>query len=169
MLAFIKSFSSGYNTLWAGRSLGIWTAVEMDVAIICCCLPPLRPLIARALTRLKLDRGLERGRSYLSSLLGTSSSNETEKTQQQQPKQRQHENSNTSATCPSTLSYSSPVSGMATPEPMGENKEDKTLTSWLSMTQTIYEDEDDDVEANMGRSYSGRMRNDNYRFVGSAL
>lgn len=167
MFAFIKSFSSSqYNTLWAGHSLGIWTAVEMDVAIMCCCLPPLRPLIARALTRMKFDRGLERGRSYLSSLLGTRSSNEAEKTQRQQ---RQQENSNTSATCPSTLSYSSPVSGMATPDPMGENKEDKTLTSWLSMTQTIYEDEDGDVEANMGRSNSDRMRNENYGFVGSAV
>ena len=83
------------------------------------------------------------------------------------PQQKGH--SNTSAICPSTLSYSSPVSGMATPDPTGENKEDKTLTSWLSMTQTIYEDEDDDcgdVEANTGRN---RIRTDDYRLVGSTV
>ena len=160
MLAFIKAFSSDYNTVWAGRSLGIWTAVEMDVAIICCCLPPLRPLVARILTRMKLDKGLDRSRSYLSSLLGPRS--------EKAEKSQQGDNSNISANCPSSMSYSSPVSGMATPDPSTESKEDKTLTSWLSMTQTIYEDEDDacDVEANIGRS---RIDNDDDRFATSAV
>ena len=163
MLAFIKSFSSNYNTVWAGRSLGIWTAVEMDVAIICCCLPPLRPLVSRAITRTSLDKGLEQSRSYLSNLFRTDSAilNKTQR----------EEGTKDSAGCPSSMLSSLPVSGTATPDPKSESGEDKITTSWLSMTETIYENEGEDENdfLNNQAFACGRIGTDNHRFVGSAV
>ena len=56
----------------------MWTAIEMDVAIICCCLPPLRPLAARLWRKLRQSKRVERsfrfvssGISGLSSFIGT--------------------------------------------------------------------------------------------------
>ena len=35
------------DLMWGNRSLGVWSAIETNVAIVCCCLPPLRPLLGR--------------------------------------------------------------------------------------------------------------------------
>ena len=69
MLAFTLAFRDGtYNLVWGGRSIAIWTAIEMNVAIICACLPPLRLLIVRLfLSRTRLSKSAERSRTFFSS------------------------------------------------------------------------------------------------------
>ena len=69
MLAFIRAFGDGtYNLVWAGRSVAIWTAIEMNIAIICACLPPLRLLIMHFFSSTtKLGKSVNRSRSVISS------------------------------------------------------------------------------------------------------
>ena len=63
MLAFIRAFGDGtYNLVWAGRSVAIWTAIEMNVAIVCVCLPPLRLLVMRLVS----SNSVSRSRSFIS-------------------------------------------------------------------------------------------------------
>ena len=45
---------NNYDLIWGGRSLGVWSAIEMNVAIVCCCLPPLRPLLGKISSKLGL-------------------------------------------------------------------------------------------------------------------
>ena len=68
MLAFIRAFGDGtYNLVWGGRSVAIWTAIEMNVSIICACLPPLRLLIMRLFSsRMRLGKSADRSRSFVS-------------------------------------------------------------------------------------------------------
>lgn len=75
MLAFIRAFGDGtYNLVWGGRSIGIWTAIEMNVAIICACLPPMRLLIMRLFSsRTRLSKSVERSRSFVSNKIISSS------------------------------------------------------------------------------------------------
>ena len=69
------------------------------------------------------------------------------------------------------MSYSSPVSGMATPEPKLMSTEDKSATSWLSMTQTIYDNEEDEDDGFLnGRNMAdGGISDDHQRAIGSAV
>ncbi|TGZ76694.1 hypothetical protein EX30DRAFT_399101 [Ascodesmis nigricans] len=41
-----------YDVTWEGYTIWLWTAVEIDLGIICCSIPPLRPLIRRHFPRI---------------------------------------------------------------------------------------------------------------------
>ena len=75
MLSFIRAFRDRtYILVWGGRSIGIWTAIEMNIAIICACLPPLRPLVIRIISaKSKLRNGIEWSRSFVSCRFNSSS------------------------------------------------------------------------------------------------
>ncbi|KAI1802948.1 hypothetical protein F4811DRAFT_364769 [Daldinia bambusicola] len=47
-----SSGSTAKDPSASGLSVGIWSGVELDLAIICACLPTLRPMVARAFPRL---------------------------------------------------------------------------------------------------------------------
>ena len=61
-------------TRWAGLSVGNWSAIEMNVAIVCCCLPPLRPLATRLWRKVQQGKRLEHSRRFISSRLSGLSS-----------------------------------------------------------------------------------------------
>ena len=53
---------------FGGRHLTEWLVVEATIAIICSCLPTLRPLIVRMFSKIKLDRKTpQKLRTYMAS------------------------------------------------------------------------------------------------------
>lgn len=54
LLGVIQAFTGGeYDLVWGGQPIMVWMSLEIHLAIVCCCLPPLRPLAARLSSNLK--------------------------------------------------------------------------------------------------------------------
>ena len=150
--AFIESFDGSLNLEWGGFSVGVWTAIEMNTAIICCCLPPLRPAIARLWSRIEASKGMNRARNYLSGLFGTmlssttttapatatTSSSATGKSQDSpDSKESKDSEEGRRVAVPMSLSLTSAsvVGHLASDEKRSGNK---TSMSWLSVGKTSY-------------------------------
>jgi hypothetical protein len=41
---------NGQHAMFYGASLGYWAAIEMDLAIVCACIPALKPLVAHIIS-----------------------------------------------------------------------------------------------------------------------
>lgn len=63
---------------WGDQPLALWTSIETNVAIMCSCLPTLRPLATSLWLKLKRKRGTQLS---LYSFSGKDEENQTERTQ----------------------------------------------------------------------------------------
>ncbi len=158
LAAFVEAFDGSYNMEWGGFSVGVWTSIEMNVAIVCCCLPPLRPAATRVWKRVKSDRLVLRTHRYFSDLLTRSTVKSTKKS----TKICHEESAGNPSNTPHGSSWGS-LNGEKESEVSSQLPSESTApadgnagkgeTSWLTMTQTVYEDDDGGL---MGASGVGR-------------
>ena len=68
-----------YYATWAGHPIAVWTGIEVNLALICSCLPPLRPLAARLWKKFEAQNRsfVSWGFGYLSSMSSRSKSSKS--------------------------------------------------------------------------------------------
>ena len=69
-----------YYPSWAGQPISLWTSIEANLAMICSCLPLLRPILVRFFRKMDLYGKGDRGLAYFSSKLKSGGSTLLNKT-----------------------------------------------------------------------------------------
>jgi hypothetical protein len=62
-LQFLLTFANSANPTWDNLGVSIWSTVEINVGLMCACMPTLRLLLARIVPGMRSDAGSSRSQS----------------------------------------------------------------------------------------------------------